>query len=287
MLNTPIQSIQLFLYTFSLVLATAAIACRLFARRFTRTKLQWNDWLMILAYLHVLGLGVAANIAVVHGEMGAHQSEISRKRLLEVFPLNMKMTIIVPFLLSSSSFLVKMSITHFYIVLFPHTVLTRICKGQLCLLTLCWLGTYSFFLVHMYFGFPSQDRRLIYTIGGSIPFFFTCKPLAYTWNKTIDGSCTDPRDFWLGMSITALFFDLTCVILPIPIVWRLQCSIGKKIRLTLLFGLGLFICIITILRIAKAYTLDFADLTHSAATAVMMHADYYAVVSSHGAQTPL
>jgi hypothetical protein len=62
MLGTPTQVFQIWLYTFSLVLATAAIVARLLARRFTRTKLQVNDWLMLLAYLNVLGLGIAANI---------------------------------------------------------------------------------------------------------------------------------------------------------------------------------------------------------------------------------
>ncbi|KAF2824470.1 hypothetical protein CC86DRAFT_248664, partial [Ophiobolus disseminans] len=106
-------------------------------------------------------------------------------------------------------------------------------------------------------------------LGGGLPYFFMCRPLAFTWNKTLHGSCIDVRPYWLGMSIVALFFDLTCVVLPIPVVWGLKCSVGKKVRLTALFGLGSFICIITLLRITKAYTLDYTDLTHSAATAVM------------------
>jgi nitrate reductase gamma subunit len=61
MLNLPIQKFQICLYTFSIVLATAAIVLRLLARRYTRTKLQLNDWIMLLAYVHVLALGIAAN----------------------------------------------------------------------------------------------------------------------------------------------------------------------------------------------------------------------------------
>ena len=36
----------------------------------------------------------------------------------------------------------------------------------------------------------------------------------------------------------ALVFDVGCVVLPIPVVWRLKLERGKKIRLTVLFGLG-------------------------------------------------
>ena len=124
------------------------------------------------------------------------------------------MTIVIPFLLSSSTFLVKMSITHFYIMLFPHLLLTKICKAQLFLLTLCWLG-------------------------GGLLYFVMCRPLAFTWDRTLKGECWDVRPFWLGMSIVALFFDLTLVVLPIPVVWRLKCGTWKKVRLTALFSLGL------------------------------------------------
>lgn len=62
MLNLPIQKFQICLYTFSLVQATAAILFRLIARRYTRTRLQSNDWIMILAYVNILALGIAANI---------------------------------------------------------------------------------------------------------------------------------------------------------------------------------------------------------------------------------
>lgn len=41
------------------------------------------------------------------------------------------------------------------------------------------------------------------------------------------------------MSVVALFFDLALVVLPVPVVWGLKCSVGKKVRLTGLFGLGL------------------------------------------------
>jgi uncharacterized membrane protein YcjF (UPF0283 family) len=62
MIGTERQKIQLFLYTLSLVLATVGLAGRLWARKITRTRWQINDYLMILAYLNVLGLVVAANL---------------------------------------------------------------------------------------------------------------------------------------------------------------------------------------------------------------------------------
>jgi hypothetical protein len=125
------------------------------------------------------------------------------------------MTIAMPFFLISSSFFVKMSITHFYTVLFSHIWLHKLCRIQLYLLTLCW-------------------------IAGIVPCFLACRPLAYTWDRTLPGGgqCFDVKRFWFWTSIVALFFDLTCVVLPIPVFWSLRTSTAKKIKLTLVFGLG-------------------------------------------------
>jgi hypothetical protein len=125
-----------------------------------------------------------------------------------------KMTIAMPFFMISASFFVKMSITHFYIILFPHTWLQKLCKAQFFLLTLCWLA-------------------------GIVPCFVGCRPFAYTWDRSIPGGeCFDMKNFWFGTSIVAMFFDLTCVALPIPVFWSLKMETGKKVKLTLVFGLG-------------------------------------------------
>jgi hypothetical protein len=126
------------------------------------------------------------------------------------------MTIIIPFFLINASFFVKMSITHFYIVLFPQsTWLHKTCKVQLLLLTLCFIATI-------------------------IPVFLSCIPFEYTWNKSLvgGGKCIDMKNFWLGTSVVALAFDLSCVLLPIPVFWRLKMEVRKKVKLTVLFGLG-------------------------------------------------
>jgi len=80
MIGTTTQKAQIALYTVALILATLAVACRLWARRITGLKWQVNDWLMILAYVsvcpndarvigrlidtqvNVVGLAIAANL---------------------------------------------------------------------------------------------------------------------------------------------------------------------------------------------------------------------------------
>ncbi|PSN69245.1 hypothetical protein BS50DRAFT_572401 [Corynespora cassiicola Philippines] len=138
-----------------------------------------------------------------------------------------------------------MSITHLYIVLFPHTPLQWICKVQLVLLTLAWLSSL-------------------------LPTFFMCEPLEYIWNRNIEGGkCINVKAFWRGTGAIALFFDVTCVVLPLPVLWSLKMGVWQKLKLTMLFGLGLGICIITALRIYYDELMDFADLSYTAAPVIM------------------
>ncbi|KAH7122241.1 hypothetical protein B0J11DRAFT_334002 [Dendryphion nanum] len=244
MIRTPQQIGQLVICSFSFLTATVGIYGRLHARYRVGTKWQANDYFMILAYLSVVGLIIAASLAVTLGEMGTHIPK-TPLRQQELMGLNLKMTLVIPPLLLTSSCLVKMSITHFYIVLFPYTLLSRICRIQLVLLTMFW-------------------------ISAIIPCFFMCQPLAYTWNrKPPGGRCFDVKKFWLWTSVVALFFDLSCVVLPMPILWRLKTSPIKKFKLIILFGLGLFICVISIFRIIYDEAINFKDLPWTAAPAVM------------------
>jgi hypothetical protein len=72
-----------------------------------------------------------------------------------------------------------------------------------------------------------------------IPVFVTCRPLAYTWDRTIPGGkCFDVKQVWFWGSIIGLFFDLTCLVLPIPVFWGLNMSARKRIKLIVIFGLG-------------------------------------------------
>ncbi|KAF2477743.1 uncharacterized protein BDR25DRAFT_166115, partial [Lindgomyces ingoldianus] len=141
---------------------------------------------------------------------------------------------------------VKMSITHLYISLFPQVWLRITCKFLLILQLMFWAGFV-------------------------IAAFLTCRPFEYLWNKKLPGGgkCFDIHMFWLGGSIAALLFDLMCVGLPMPVLWGLKMGIAKKVKLTVMFGLGFLIVVITATRVYYVTILDFNDLTWSSPPAVI------------------
>lgn len=68
--------------------------------------------------------------------------------------------------------------------------------------------------------------------------FLICRPFNYNWDKTIKGSCSNELNIYLGTSIINLLIDVMVIVLPMPMLWRLQMSLSKKIALTGIFGMG-------------------------------------------------
>ncbi|CAI6285216.1 unnamed protein product [Periconia digitata] len=91
-----------------------------------------------------------------------------------------------------------------------------------------------------------------------------CQPVAYNWDRTIPGGkCGNYHAFWLITSILGVIFDLILIVLPLPVFWKLQLSLRKKITLTILFGLGFFIFAITIMRVIYIEKINYEDLTYT------------------------
>ena len=66
-----------------------------------------------------------------------------------------------------------------------------------------------------------------------------CRPFEYNWNKYIPGTCGNTTQAYEAVGILNLFADLTIIILPMPVLWRLQLPVAKKVALTFVFGVGI------------------------------------------------
>ncbi|RMY51686.1 hypothetical protein D0865_06202 [Hortaea werneckii] len=84
-------------------------------------------------------------------------------------------------------------------------------------------------------------------------FAFSCNPPMKTWNREVPGKCLDEVAFYFGATI---ILDILVIALPFPIIQGLQLDIRKKIGLGAMFGLGVFITIVQILRVQTIATLE-------------------------------
>ena len=80
---------------------------------------------------------------------------------------------------------------------------------------------------------------IAYWFSTIIRMFFLCRPLAYIWNKTIaNGSCVNLPAVYLSVSIINLLLDVMVIILPMPMLWKLQMPASKELVISGVFGIG-------------------------------------------------
>ncbi|KAI1338182.1 hypothetical protein F5Y15DRAFT_134431 [Xylariaceae sp. FL0016] len=73
-----------------------------------------------------------------------------------------------------------------------------------------------------------------------VPFFVTaCSPYWAFWDAALAATNCRPLEIQETASVAVnLFLDLSVVLMPIPVVWKLQMPANKKIGVTAMFGLG-------------------------------------------------
>jgi hypothetical protein len=104
----------------------------------------------------------------------------------------------------------------------------------------------ALFLYHQLFE-VSGYRRVIICIGviiilqGVIAFilaFSICRPFRYFWTQAVDvsdGTCGDVMLFYKSYSIPSLVTDVAMLVLPWPILLKLQMPISEKIGVIVTF----------------------------------------------------
>ncbi|KAF4779143.1 hypothetical protein HER10_EVM0001358 [Colletotrichum scovillei] len=67
---------------------------------------------------------------------------------------------------------------------------------------------------------------------------FSCTPIPRFWDRTIDGTCINSSNFFIGITVPNIIFDILTVVLPIREVWALQMGREKKLAISGVFLLG-------------------------------------------------
>lgn len=79
---------------------------------------------------------------------------------------------------------------------------------------------------------------------------WNCDPIRAAWDITITtGKCIETRAIYLGGSVPNVFLDVFIVVIPLPYVWKLHAALGQRLLLAGMFALGIFICIVSLVRL--------------------------------------
>ena len=75
------------------------------------------------------------------------------------------------------------------------------------------------------------------------------------WNPDIPGHCIESRSIWIISGVVNVLSDFSILILPFPIIWRLQIPKSKKLGIVAVFGVGLLASITSIIRLVYSIEL--------------------------------
>ncbi|KAJ6076167.1 hypothetical protein N7499_008148 [Penicillium canescens] len=107
-------------------------------------------------------------------------------------------------------------------------------------------------------------------ITGLIGNIFQCWPVQYFWIKNIEGHCmAGQTTFFIIIGSLSTVENVVIVLLPLPVVWRLQMPLQEKIELTFLFTVGFIVCVFSVLRIIQLKNYHTDDLTYGSALSLV------------------
>ncbi|KAL1797158.1 hypothetical protein ACET3X_003764 [Alternaria dauci] len=159
------------------------------------------------------------------GTLGVHIWELTGHRVNSTMNLISVASILYcPFLASA-----KLSLLFFYLRL-SHINWFRICVYA------------SMFLV------------VGYNIALVFPLIFACTPFRRNWDVTItEGSCIDRTPLYMATAVLNMATDILLLVLPIPMVVKLQMPRAQKAGLICIFGVGSLTCITSAVRLALLF----------------------------------
>lgn len=87
--------------------------------------------------------------------------------------------------------------------------------------------------------YATYGLNAAWLIGAYFGTIFLCDPVEKGWNPFLqEGSCGLTTTLFLGSAIPSVVIDLIIMILPLPKIWGLRTTPGKKVGLITIFILG-------------------------------------------------
>ncbi|KAL2285552.1 hypothetical protein FJTKL_08193 [Diaporthe vaccinii] len=230
-----------------LLLVFLSIGLRLWSRVLLQMRLEANDYLILVAAILMTSRYGVEMTTVIKCGQGLHQEYVKATAGSEMITLFLKLVYVLDLHWLTLVTLIKLSILHFYSVVFRKDLFAKVVYGVMAMVIAYWMGTFW------------ADA-------------FLCDPPRKAWEVAIPGTCGNSNMMYTAMASADLIIDIIVILLPMPILWTLQLRTSKKILLTAIFGLGFIIIGITCVRIKYMLELDPTDITYTFAPLALIAA---------------
>ncbi|KAF6525274.1 hypothetical protein HZS61_011069 [Fusarium oxysporum f. sp. conglutinans] len=194
------------------------VGLRLWCRR-ERQMLGLDDVTAVVALACVLGCG-SSIVAMTHYGLGRHIYTLSPRQII----LYLRCFWISIVFYTYALFAIKLTfLIHYYRIM------------SVSNMRWLYLGALGFII--------------LWGINQGIGVFLFCIPLQSFWDPHAKGRCFLSRPtMWYVSGVVHIVTDFAIIVMPLPIVWKLQLPRSQKIYLTGIFGLGSLTLAIAILR---------------------------------------
>ncbi|KAF9891614.1 hypothetical protein FE257_003625 [Aspergillus nanangensis] len=225
-----------------LPLATVAVLVRTWTRVMLVRSFQWDDYLMLAAFVLSCVL-TGVTLEMLNWGLGRHMWDVPATYLSPWF---LKLNVISAIFYCASTGFTKCSVLVFYMRIFPSR---------------------NFHLAVWSIVFIAAG----YAVASILANIFSCNPIAMSWDATItDGTCMNRPVFYFANAGLGIFTDFATVVVPIPWLRRLQMPMRQKIAVGCILAMGCFVGIVSCIRLASLYTLlKSPDLTWATTDALM------------------
>ncbi|KAH9828664.1 integral membrane protein [Teratosphaeria destructans] len=205
-------------------ISTVSTILRWWCRRWTGVGFWFDDWLLLLG--QVLSYALCAQLIVgIRYGLSLHRDQFTPEEFeSNVSNFLKSLYSVEPFYAACMS-VIKLSILLFYWRLFR---------------SVRWMkwGIYI-----------TAALVTMWLIAAEVAAIIQCTPISKFWNPEAPGTCLNGLTYFKSITATNLVTDAIVLCLPMPLVWRLNASITRRISLAAGFLIGGFVSLISIIRI--------------------------------------
>ncbi|KAI1316660.1 hypothetical protein F5Y16DRAFT_393092 [Xylariaceae sp. FL0255] len=228
-----------------IVLEILAVAARFGTRYHYKTKWGLDDYLIIPALIFCLGICITAVVEVHVAHIGRHLTvlEVEDPQAIVAW---FKFGYVIETLYGASVAFPKLSVIAFYLRVFVDRttrLMTKILGVVIALIGLAII----------------------------ITSLAQCRPFSARWNPALSATaCINPTRYWQASSTLNVTTDVIVLLLPLPMVWKLQIDKAQKAALGFVFLLGSFGIVASVIRLTTVFDVNsLVDGTWATATIAM------------------
>ncbi|KAH6997440.1 hypothetical protein EDB80DRAFT_585674 [Ilyonectria destructans] len=196
---------------------------RCVARLKVTSRLWWDDWTALIATVH----STPKNETGANLGLGRHYWNVDTENAQTILQLIYAFQILYICIQVSA----KGSLLAFYRRIFPNR------RFQITV----WAG-------------------LVFLLGHCIVFLglivFQCRPIDSIWNRNLEGKCLNITAIVNSGAALSIVEDIAFLVMPIPELLKLQLGTRKRAALLLIFSIGSFACVTSMIRLKYLINFD-------------------------------